>query len=86
MLPSFPSWVLETLQERQERHEYPMWVTDKLDPYNRYEVLKEQLGCDPPAMAKFNLLNQCTNKGPYAANNVLAAMLKKEQDAFNPLA
>ena len=29
MLASFPSWVLDTLQERQERHEYPMWVTDR---------------------------------------------------------
>ena len=32
-----------------------MWVTDKWDPYNWYEVLKEQLGCDPPSIAPFFL-------------------------------
>ena len=63
-----------------------MWVTNKWDPYNWHEVPKEQLGCDAPAKARFNLLNQCTNKGPYAANYVLTAMLKKKQDAFNPFA
>ena len=83
-LASLPSWLRDALQDD---HEYPMWVTDKWDPYNWHEVLKEQLGCDPPAIAQFILLNQCTNKGPYVANNVLAGMLKKKKShASNPLA
>ena len=82
MLASFPSWVLDTVQERQERHEYPMW---RWDAENWRECLL-QLGCDRTAIERFFVLNQCTNKGPYVANNVLAGLLKKEQDAFNPLA
>ena len=86
MLASFPSWMLDTLQERQECHEYPMWVTDTWDPEYWRECLKDKLGCDPPSIAQFTRLNQCTNNGPYVANNILAGMLKKKCDAFNPLA
>ena len=53
-LASLPSWLWDALQDD---HEYPMWVTDKCDPYNWHEVLKKQLGCDPPAIAKSNFLN-----------------------------
>ena len=81
-LASHPSWLRDSLQER---HEYPMWDTDKWDAENWRECFL-QLGCDPTAIARFLVLNQCTNKGPYVANNVLAGLLKKEQDAFNPLA
>lgn len=63
-----------------------MYVTDKWDPENWRECLIYQLGCDPTAIPQFFVLNQCRNNGPYAANNVLAGLLKKEQDAFNPLA
>ena len=63
-----------------------MWVTDTWDPEYWRECLKDKLGCDPPSIAQSIRLNQCTNKGPYVANNVLAGLLKKEQDAFNPLA
>ena len=86
MLASFPSWVLDTVQERQERHEYPMWVTDRWDAENWRECLLLQLGCDRTAIERFFVLNQCTNNGPYVANNVLVGLLMEEQDAFNPSA
>ena len=62
-----------------------MWVTDKWDAENWRECLL-QLGCDRTAIERSFILNQCTNKGPYVASNVLDGLLKEEQDAFNPLA
>ena len=62
-----------------------MWVTDTWDAENWRECLLQH-GCDRAAIERFFVLSQCTNKGPYVANNVLAGLLKKEQDAFNPLA
>ena len=46
------SWVLDTVQVRQERHEYPIWVTDRWDAENWRECLL-QLGCDRTAIERF---------------------------------
>ena len=43
-------------------------------------------GLDRSAFALLIELNNCSVKGQECANNVIAGLLKKRQDAFNPLA
>ena len=45
-----------------------------------------ELGIDRSAFALLVELNNCSYKGHECANNVIAGLLKKGQDAVNPLA
>ena len=83
-LASLPSWLQARL--RQRGNTYPSYVTDTWDLSCWREILKGKLGLDDGAFALLLELNNCSVKGQECANNVIAGLLKKRQDAVNPLA
>ena len=77
-----PREILERVREYDD-DDFPSYVTKEWKP-ELWRPFLDEIGCDPASISLFFTLNGCTNDGPKCANNILAGLLKKRQDAHNP--